>query len=277
MRVAGLCGLGLLALTTSSFAADLPILRGSVAPLLGYPAYQRWDGIYLGGHGGYSASGTEFSTGTGDLVAHILRNTLLEDEAHVSQWTTLPNEATSGGSFGGFIGYNGQWDDAVVGLELNYSSTDLLTKTSDALARSFQTSDGYLHDIYVDGSASVRLTDIGSLRLRGGWAAFSVMPYAFVGLAVARADTERKVNLRIDRCDNSVAPPTCAPAPFFVQSAIDAKNGTFAYGFTVGGGIDYAVLPNFFLRAEYEYMGFADIADMKVNVNTVRAGAGVKF
>ena len=47
--------------------------------------------------------------------------------------------------------------------------------------------------------------------------------------------------------------------------------------FTVGGGIDYAVLPNFFLRAEYEYMGFADIADMKVNVNTVRAGAGVKF
>lgn len=274
MRVAGLCGLGLLALTTSSFAADLPILRGAVAPLLGYPVYHRWDGVYFGGHGGYSAASSDFSTGTGDLVAYILRNTTIENEAHVSQWTTLSKSSTTGFGFGGFVGYNGQWDDAVVGIELNYSSADLLTDTSDALARSYQTADQYFYNIYVDGKASVRLTDFGSLRLRGGWAAYSFMPYAFVGLAVARADVTREATVNLTAIDLS---GNGRPNLGLNQTQSDNRKGVFAYGFAVGGGIDYAVLPNVFLRAEYEYLGFSDIADVKVNVNTVRAGAGVKF
>lgn len=274
MRVAGLCGLGLLALTTSSFAADLPILRGSMPPPLGYPAYSRWDGVYIGGHGGYSSSGANFTTGTGDLVGYILRNTTIENEAHVSQWTTLSNGSTSGASFGGFIGYNGQWDDAVVGIELNYSSADLLMSTSDALARSYQTADGYFYNIYVDGSASVRMTDFGSLRLRGGWAAYSVMPYAFVGLAVARADVKRSATVDLTAIDLS---GNGRPTLGLNETRSDNRQGVFAYGFSAGGGIDYAVLPNFFLRAEYEYLGFSDVADVKVNVNTVRAGAGLKF
>ncbi|MEZ5787905.1 MAG: outer membrane beta-barrel protein [Xanthobacteraceae bacterium] len=274
MRVAGLCGLGLLALTTSSFAADLPILRGSVAPLLGYPVYHRWDGVYLGGHGSYSAASSDFAAGTGDLVAFILRNTTIENEAHVSEWTTLSKSSTSGPGFGGFIGYNGQWDDAVVGLELNYSSVDLLMDTSDRLGRSYQTSSNYLYNVVVDGSASVRLTDIGSLRLRGGWAAYSFMPYAFVGLAVARADVTREATVDATAIDVSgLNRPNLA----LRETRTDNRDGVFAYGFAVGGGIDYAVLPNVFLRAEYEYLGFSDVADMKVNVNTVRAGAGVKF
>jgi len=274
MRVAGLCGLGLLALTTSSFAADLPILRGAVAPPLGYPAYYRWDGIYFGGQGGYSAASSDFSVGTGDLVAFILRNTTIENEAHVSQWTTLSKSSTSGGGFGGFIGYNGQWDDAMVGIELNYTKTDMLMNTSDSIGRSYQTSSGYFYNVYLDGSASVRLTDLGSLRLRAGWATFSIMPYAFVGLAVARADVTREATVNLTAVDLSGAG---RPDLALDETRSDNRKGVYAYGFAAGGGIDYALLPNVFLRAEYEYLGFSDIADMKVNVNTVRAGAGVKF
>ena len=48
-------------------------------------------------------------------------------------------------------------------------------------------------------------------------------------------------------------------------------------GFTFGGGLDVALTRNVFLRAEYEYVQFAPIANLVVDVNTVRGGLGIKF
>jgi len=50
-----------------------------------------------------------------------------------------------------------------------------------------------------------------------------------------------------------------------------------AYGFTAGLGVDIAVLDNMFIRAEWEYTGFANVDDVLVNLNSVRAGVGVRF
>jgi opacity protein-like surface antigen len=49
------------------------------------------------------------------------------------------------------------------------------------------------------------------------------------------------------------------------------------WGFTVGAGLDFAVTQNIFLRAEYEYVQFTPVAGVEININSGRAGLGVKF
>ena len=52
---------------------------------------------------------------------------------------------------------------------------------------------------------------------------------------------------------------------------VDAQNGMFAYGWTLGLGVDFCLMQNLFLRAEWEWVQFAPIKDMNVHTNTVRA------
>jgi opacity protein-like surface antigen len=274
MRLAGFCGLGLLTLATSSFAADLPILRGSAGPLMGSPAYYPWGGFYVGGQGGWSANGVDFGNSSGPLLAYALRNTDIENDFRVSTWTTLSNQDTTGVGYGAFAGYNFQWDDAVFGVELNYTSTSLKVSAADSMRRvGMVTSANVEHDVTVTAAASLKITDLATVRGRAGWAAGPVMPYVTLGLAIARGDVEKSANVIDNWCDFST-PRRCA---LFTPSQTANKAGAFAYGFAVGGGLDYAILPNLFLRAEYEYLGFADFNDMKVYVSTFRGGAALKF
>jgi opacity protein-like surface antigen len=114
MRLLTICGAALISLVEPSIAADFPILRGSRGLELGPPAYFRWDGVYIGGQASYSSGEADFSNGTSGLIAYILRNTTIENEAHVSQWTTLSKSDAVGVGYGGFIGYNAQWGDAIM-------------------------------------------------------------------------------------------------------------------------------------------------------------------
>jgi opacity protein-like surface antigen len=57
----------------------------------------------------------------------------------------------------------------------------------------------------------------------------------------------------------------------------ESQSNAIAYGFAAGLGLDVAILPNVFLRAEWEYVQFAPIHDIQVNFNTGRVGAGVRF
>lgn len=274
MRVAGLCGLGLLALTTTSFAADLPILRGSMAPPLGYVTYYPWSGFYIGGQGGWTAGGVDFGNATKPLVAYILRNTDAE-QYRVSDWTTLPKRDSSGTSYGGFIGYNWQWDDAVLGIELSYNRTSFSVDAEDSMRRIFSTSVAN-HDLTVKAEGGLEITDYATLRGRGGWAFGSFLPYVTGGLAIARGNVTKNVSVKDVWCDNTID-AGCAPSIAYTEAASDNKDGTFAYGYAVGGGVDYALLPNLFLRAEYEFLGFSDFSDMHAYISNFRAGAALKF
>ena len=51
----------------------------------------------------------------------------------------------------------------------------------------------------------------------------------------------------------------------------------FAYGYTVGVGFDFAVTSNIFVRAEWEYVQFSAINDVRVSMNSGHLGVGVKF
>jgi opacity protein-like surface antigen len=108
------------------------------------------------------------------------------------------------------------------------------------------------------------------------------MPYAFLGLAVARADVSRSATVTWDRTDvpDVQTPPTPPLTPIPPASGggtkAEVQNGGFYYGYAGGLGMDVFLMPNVFVRGEWEYVGMP-IQSMHVNINTVRAAVGVKF
>jgi opacity protein-like surface antigen len=59
-----------------------------------------------------------------------------------------------------------------------------------------------------------------------------------------------------------------------VQSVILSK---WLYGYSAGAGLEVAVLPNVFVRGEWEFIQFGPFSDTRANLNALRMGAGVRF
>jgi outer membrane immunogenic protein len=55
------------------------------------------------------------------------------------------------------------------------------------------------------------------------------------------------------------------------------QSNALLWGFSVGGGLDWALTQNVFLRGEFEFIQFAPIAGINVPIVNARAGAGFKF
>jgi len=258
-------------------AADLGYdeLRGAID---GEPAgAPDWSGVYAGVQAGYADANVDFGNATSDLVAHVLRNTIIENEAHVSGWTTLPDRDARRAAYGAFIGYNSQWDDVVLGLEVNYNHSKLEANSADQLGRSFVTSDNYTYDVNIDAKSKVEITDYLTLRARAGYVLGNILPYATLGVAVGRANVERSVAVASTAEDYSGAGrPTLSlnPNPTILT---DNKNNDFTYGIAAGAGVDVLVGDNVFLRGEYEYVSFTSFSKAKANISTVRGAVGVKF
>src|ERR1700689_373737 len=106
-----------LAVSPSAFAADLDILRGTEP--VGPANFQNWSGFYAGGEFGYGNSSADFSKSTSSLVSYALRVTTLEADFAPSNWPVLGTGQDREMTFGGFVGYNTQWQDLILGIEGN--------------------------------------------------------------------------------------------------------------------------------------------------------------
>lgn len=267
--------LGLVPAAQAADLFDLPILRGSSASELGPPSYQRWDGVYAGVQAGYQAASMDFGGSTRDQIAYILRNTTIENEARVSTWTVLPSSATSGTSYGGFVGYNMQWENAIIGFELNYDRSNLNGSASDSIARSYLVSTGYFYNVLVSSQASLRVQDYVTARARVGWDGGWFMPYMFGAVAVARVDAVRAATVTTSATDVSgLGRPNIGSGP---TTQADRSDGAFAYGYAVGLGADVAITSNLFLRGEWEYLKLTYNGGYAADINTLRGGLGVRF
>src|SRR5262249_23329146 len=102
---------------------DLPTLRASSPFVPAPPTFTRWSGFYAGGQVGYRGAHVAVSRSPQQLLQSVLRELALESEQHVSLWKVLGPVDKSGASFGGFVGYNSQWDDIILGVDLTYSKT----------------------------------------------------------------------------------------------------------------------------------------------------------
>jgi len=295
-----LVALGLMGLLSPAFAADyelpppVPIRPASSTPtyVVGPPKPQyHWGGVYGGVQGGYSSAVVNFGTAASE-ISTLLRGTAILQDQQISQWpvfSTSYGDANSA-SFGGFIGYNYEWEDVILGLELNYNHfLSLSTSVNDSITRSFTDSTNLpaghhdFYDLTVKAQSAIHITDIATFRARAGWEAGSFLPYAFGGLAVGRADTSTSATVSSSYYDvpDVQTPPTPQPIPLsplqFDQTQATGQNGAYAYGVATGVGVDIALTSHVFARGELEYIFFPPVNGIQFSLWSARVGAGVKF
>jgi opacity protein-like surface antigen len=271
----------LVGLSSGAFAGDLglPPLRGSSAYDPAAPLYDRWSGFYAGGHFGYGNINADLTDAFDALNVFSSSNSFTAPLGAVSAWAAFGINDKTASSYGGFFGYNSQWDEAVLGVEINYNRTSLRASQTSSrcysdvnlqCAPAITLGDGNSYDVAVDATASARIVDYATLRGRAGWAYGNIMPYAMVGLAFGWVETSRTAT--------ASGTPTVPPGTGTAFTTIEGEVRTrYAWGFVGGLGVDVLLLPNVFLRAEYEYLDLDSVANIALNVSTVRAGIGVKF
>jgi len=269
--IALLCGAAFAAMCGGAQAADVPddfFLRGPIAS-----QGVVWEGFVVGGQLGRTGVNGDFTNSTSQLVAHILRQSTLESEAQPSAWNVLGTRTASSMSFGGFVGYNWQMDSLILGLDGAYNKIKDLHASDGptTLQRVVSTSDGMGNDVSITARSSLSMTDYATLRGRAGYAFGQFLPYAFAGGAVGRFDYSTTAQVTVVQSANGNS-STYSPPPESTQ-----KTGQFDPGFVTGLGIDIAILPNAFLRAEWEYAAFGELKGIRPTVNTARVGLGLRF
>ncbi|AMB48173.1 outer membrane beta-barrel protein [Methylobacterium sp. AMS5] len=299
MRIATLAFLTTV-LVSPALAADLDygVLRGydddypAPAPIID------WSGFYVGGHGGYSSAALGFNNAFQPIVANALRNTVAESEMGASHYLAARATHSGGASYGVFAGINYQFEDVVVGLEADYTFFGRSGDTFDRISRRVITKDDFLTTVTLDGQARTKIQDYGTIRGRLGYAFGNLLPFVTGGAAVGRATVSDTVTVQNYGYNNATYasnqtgttksfinnygyssfnqdfPPGSIPAPGTVHGA--TKKVTVV-GIAVGGGLEYAITPNFLLRGEYQYVLFNDFQGHKAELNTVRGGAAIKF
>jgi outer membrane immunogenic protein len=256
---------------SGAHAADMPdFLRGSLS---GAPAPRiNWQGGYIGGQGSYGTSDMNFTGSTRTVAAALLANTSIEAGGQVAEWPVGGGKvSTHGNGYGAFAGYNGQWEDAVLGVEVNYIHGKFGGSATGTMGRSFVDPLNFRDDITYTSTSSIAISDMGTLRLRGGYAVGSFLPYLFGGVALGQANITKTATITGTQVNQA--------APFqTINVNLSATDGLFShliYGYSTGIGVDVMLCAGLFMRAEWEYVRFTSSVD--TSVNTVRAGLGYKF
>jgi len=263
-------------ITGIAAAADLgdDLLRGSLLPSFETQSYTDWSGVNVGVYYGWSNQSSDFGSASSDLIAYSLRNTIIENEAHVSQWTTGGKSTTNAGSYGAFVGYSYAIEPRlIVGADITYTrfASSPWSAFSEDMRRSYRTSDSDLYGVHLTTDSRLKVKDYTTLRGRLGYAFGQFLPYAVLGVAAGRVDVERMAKIEMISVDTNGA---LTGSHYDVQTS---NRSTFAYGLVAGLGIDAMIMPNLFLRAEYEFVQFAPIDGIKANLQTGRVGLGMKF
>src|SRR5207253_2100530 len=115
---------------------DLPILRGGLTEGLSRNSVN-WQGVYVGGQVAYGTSNMNFTGSTRTVAARLLNGLEMESVGQISSWPLMGKVSTHGEGFGGFIGYNSQWTDVVLGVEANYMHGKFGGSQTDSMGRFF--------------------------------------------------------------------------------------------------------------------------------------------
>lgn len=231
----------LLTLASAASAADLPAYEA--APLVSVPSFT-WTGFYIGATAGYMFGDRDIKT-SGNTPGTAL---------NVQNRLRPPSLGIDGKGLivGGTIGYNYQFDNApvVIGLEADLSYTDIDEKASYNRAP-LAPATGVINSRY-----NQELKYLGTVRGRLGYAFGQFLVFGTGGLAYGEVKTS-------ERFFNNRTPAGAGGALGFSGSSSDTK-----FGYTVGGGVEYAVSDNISVKGEYLYY---DLGDTKSRVSSTPA------
>jgi outer membrane immunogenic protein len=232
---------------------DLPILRGSFTD--GFTtASVNWSGAYFGAQASWGSANSNLPAG----INSDMQATFIPPAGVAYVWQPLGQAHSINTGFGAFAGYNFQWDDIIVGVEANYIHDGFSSRSNTTVMR--YANDNVTVLSIMNSSATVKLSDFGSLRLRTGYAVGCFLPYVFLGAGFGDQTIDRAVS--------------ASPPPVLPPWATDSKS-KLVYGYSLGGGFDVMLVSGLFARAEYEYRRIT--SNFESNLNTVRVGLGYKF
>src|SRR6185295_10770392 len=154
----GLLAAVILGTATAAQAADMPdFLRGSLVPAVA--ARPNWQGFYIGGQASYGAADMDFTNSAKDLLEKLLNNVDIQDKFNISSWPLQSKTSTQNSGFGGFFGYNAQWTDVVVGVELNYIHGKFFNKSGGSQSRTFMFPTDYQTSATINADSSMLIRD----------------------------------------------------------------------------------------------------------------------
>ena|SRR5215510_6207085 len=264
----------------ADYDTDFPTLRGSTPYIPVPPRYTNWNGFYGGGQLGYGASFLDFAKTGSSITAFDPNNSFTAPFGSVASWVNLGTTHDRAPNYGAFIGHNWQFDDLILGFEANYNHTNLFgsataTRCYDAVLTTCNAAitlgDGNNYNAVVTATAAMRISDYGTARLRAGWVNDNWLPYAMIGLAVGRVEISRYATAT----GTPVNPPgTGTP---FTRTEGTFNSPMLAWGTSAGLGVDFLLFPNVFVRAEYEFVKFFLVSDVRSQIHNGRLGLGYKF
>lgn len=196
-------------------ASVLMIGTAQAADIIEPTAYD-WTGAYIGLQGGYAWGNNDVSPDVEPLEPAI---------GALDAITLDPpddGDIDIDGFVGGaHIGYNFQADSLVFGLEGDIEYADLSGDTDIFFSPD---------DEEPIGEAEQNIDWLGSLRLRLGYAMDRALIYGTGGLAVGGVDMKVKID----------------------ETGSESESET-AWGWTIGGGLEYAFTDDLSARIEYRY------------------------
>lgn len=228
-KVLGMVG-ATLAFAGSALAADLGKPVYKAPPLM--PVFS-WTGCYIGGNAGYAwgeSNTSETLGGTWPGFGPVINGGV------VATATTSIN--TNGFTGGGQIGCNWQTGQFVLGLEGDGEYLGLSGSSSTS---------AIVSGALVTNSASVSSHSLFTVRPRVGFAAGQALFYATGGLAVGNvsfSDTQ-----------------TYGPGSFSGSTSVASGSvSSTKTGWTVGGGVEYAIDNHWIAGVEYLYVNLGSVS-----------------
>lgn len=263
-------------------AADIVVSEQPV-PVITVPSFS-WTGFYLGGQ-------------IGNFSGKTTVNYLLDEAA--GKWERVPKESLpklSGFIGGVYAGSNIDIDNGfIIGIDTDIMWSnkkhmkDIFVPKKNQAGETAQSSKtrSLIRDSEGDESAASLIEAIshtlkqkwsGATRVKVGFAFDHVMPYISGGIAYTQIQNifgiviDSRVREVLREARESVDPSDLAH---------DEKKTMI--GYTLGGGVDFAMTDNVIVRAEYRYSDFGkkkfvqDKVEMSYKTNDFRVGVAYKF
>lgn len=200
-------------------AASLSVVSAAQAADIVAPEAYDWTGPYVGLQGGYAWGENDVSSTGTESTEEVL--------GRAAVLNGRDGHMDLDGFVGGLhAGYNWQSDALVLGIEGDIEFADINGDTDVINGNGIKV-----------GEVEQEIDWLGSLRLRAGFAADRALFYATGGLAVGG------VELTLKDSDGDEF----------------ASNSETNWGWTLGGGIEYAVTDDLSARIEYRYTDLGDI------------------
>jgi outer membrane immunogenic protein len=264
LSIAIVAGASAIAFTQITRAADMPVKAPRYAPTPPVAVYS-WTGFYLGGNVGYSWAKADTDFNAAPTTVNIINNlpvTAVTIPGFVGSESVKPAGAIGGGQ----IGYNWQFASPwIAGVEADIQASGEKARNifSNPFSFTVPVSSG---SNLVAGAAvtdhEAKISWFGTMRGRVGYAWDRVMLYATGGLAYGE----------VQMGGTRTVAGTVTSLP--VSATTSLGHSQVNAGWTVGAGVEAALVGNWTWKAEYLYVNLGSLDDPDVPAPRITSVTG---